>query len=95
MDDNLAIFLIMAVAIAAAVALTSLTAFIRAKYRNGGLPTTLNLAGADGADSSPLLAAENSELRGQVNRLEHRLRVLEAIATDPAVRSDREIESLR
>ena len=43
----------------------------------------------------PALAAENAALRGQVERLEERLRVLERIATDPAERTAREIENLR
>ena len=43
----------------------------------------------------PALAAENAALRSQVERLEDRLRVLERIATDPAERTAREIESLR
>ena len=44
---------------------------------------------------SPALAAENAALKGQVERLEARLRVLERIATDPAERTAREIEALR
>jgi hypothetical protein len=43
----------------------------------------------------PALAAENAALKGQVERLEERLRVLERIATDPAERTAREIEALR
>jgi len=42
-----------------------------------------------------LLASENAGLRGKVERLEQRLAVLEQIATDPAERTAREIESLR
>lgn len=41
------------------------------------------------------LNGENSALRNQVGRLEERLAVLERIATDPAERTAREIESLR
>jgi hypothetical protein len=41
------------------------------------------------------LQVENRELRKTVDRLEERLRVLERIATDPAERTAREIESLR
>jgi 2-keto-3-deoxy-L-rhamnonate aldolase RhmA len=41
------------------------------------------------------LARENEDLRHTVGRLEERLRVLERIATDPAERTAREIESLR
>ena len=38
---------------------------------------------------------ETEELRGLVSRLQDRLAVLETIATDPAERTAREIESLR
>ncbi|HWT13819.1 MAG TPA: hypothetical protein VN231_13785 [Allosphingosinicella sp.] len=41
------------------------------------------------------LVTENASLKGQVGRLEQRLAVLERIATDPAERTAREIESLR
>ena len=41
------------------------------------------------------LAHENERLRLTVGRLEERLVVLERIATDPAERTAREIESLR
>jgi hypothetical protein len=41
------------------------------------------------------ICAENQDLKGQVGRLEQRLAVLERIATDPAERTAREIESLR
>ena len=42
-----------------------------------------------------LLTSENSELKGQIGRLEERIAVLERIATDPAERTAREIENLR
>jgi hypothetical protein len=42
-----------------------------------------------------LLTDENAGLKGQVSRLEERIAVLERIATDPAVRTAREIEQLR
>jgi hypothetical protein len=42
-----------------------------------------------------LLSGENEGLKGQVSRLEERIAVLERIATDPAERTAREIESLR
>ncbi|MGE0180041.1 MAG: hypothetical protein AB7O91_09515 [Sphingomonas sp.] len=41
------------------------------------------------------LTTENSQLKGQVSRLEERIAVLERIATDPAERTAREIEKLR
>ena len=42
-----------------------------------------------------LLTNENERLNGQVSRLEERIAVLERIATDPAERTAREIDSLR
>ncbi len=42
-----------------------------------------------------LLTNENERLTGQVSRLEERIAVLERIATDPAERTAREIDSLR
>jgi hypothetical protein len=51
--------------------------------------------GPDAARRIELLSDENSRLRGQVGRLEERIAVLERIATDPAERTAREIDSLR
>ena len=42
-----------------------------------------------------LLSSENERLTGQISRLEERIAVLERIATDPAERISREIDSLR
>jgi hypothetical protein len=42
-----------------------------------------------------LLSTENERLTGQISRLEERIAVLERIATDPAERVAREIDSLR
>jgi len=42
-----------------------------------------------------LLSSENDRLTGQISRLEERIAVLERIATDPAERTAREIDSLR
>jgi hypothetical protein len=42
-----------------------------------------------------LLSNENGVLKGQVSRLEERISVLERIATDPALRTARDIERLR
>lgn len=42
-----------------------------------------------------LLASENERLVGQIGRLEERIAVLERIATDPAERTARDIDSLR
>jgi hypothetical protein len=41
------------------------------------------------------ICAENAELKGQLKQLQERMAVMERIATDPAERTAREIESLR
>jgi hypothetical protein len=41
------------------------------------------------------ISAENDELKLQLKRLQERMAVMERIATDPAERTAREIESLR
>ncbi|MGA9581233.1 MAG: hypothetical protein WBR13_04610 [Allosphingosinicella sp.] len=48
-----------------------------------------------GARENERLTDENEALRRTVGRLEERMAVLERIATDPAERTAREIESLR
>lgn len=50
---------------------------------------------AAGAKENDRLARENDTLKRTVSRLEERMAVLERIATDPAERTAREIESLR
>ena len=59
----------------------------RRRDRSGG--------GLEDARKVELLSSENERLTGQIGRLEERLRVLERIATDPAERTAREIDSLR
>lgn len=41
------------------------------------------------------ICAENAELKQQLTQLQQRMAVMERIATDPAERTAREIESLR
>ena len=54
------------------------------------------LPGKEGeARKVELLTSENERLHGQVGRLEERIAVLERIATDPAERTSRAIDSLR
>lgn len=86
MDDNLAIFLLMLTAIAAAVTLILATASMRGRHRLALTAETGKVA---------RLESENQELKGQVGLLEERLQVLERIATDPSPRLAHEIESLR
>ena len=62
------------------------------RYKQSKLGTT---ATAEAERDARLMAGENERLRGQIGRLEERLAVLERIATDPADRTAREIESLR
>lgn len=75
------------------------TSWIRAKH---GYPLENEWMGFSSKGDEPAanrqveqLTSENSELKGQVSRLEDRIAVLERIATDPAERTAREIEALR
>ena len=75
------------------------TTWIRA---NHGYPVTDDWGNEVGHDGElpasrkvELLSTENAQLKGQVSRLEERIAVLERIATDPAERTAREIDSLR
>lgn len=74
------------------------TSWIRAKH---GYPLENEWRGMTGKEDAEAarriesLTGENSALKGQVGRLEERIAVLERIATDPAERTAREIESLR
>ena len=86
MDDNLAIFLVMALAINAAVVLILVTNWMRARERSRL---------ASGAAEVIQLTAENERLNDEVSGMKSRLAVLETIATDPAERTAREIEQLR
>ena len=75
------------------------TTWIRAKH---GYPVTDDWGNEVGREGElpasrkvELLSTENAQLKGQVSRLEERIAVLERIATDPAERTAREIDSLR
>jgi predicted RNase H-like nuclease (RuvC/YqgF family) len=76
-----------------------ITTWIRAKH---GYPienewTGMTYKGDQPAQNRQVeqLTSENSQLKGQITRLEERIAVLERIATDPAERTAREIEKLR
>jgi len=66
--------------------------WIRARH---GYPIEGEQEAAPSKQRMDAVCAENRELKGQIGRLEERLKVLERIATDPAERTAREIESLR
>ncbi|HET9639778.1 MAG TPA: hypothetical protein VFP12_11280 [Allosphingosinicella sp.] len=90
--DEILIFIIIMTALVATTML--ILSWMRGRHRIAELRA--------GAANKPetereieLLSQENSGLRGKVGRLEERLAVLERIATDPAERTAREIESLR
>jgi len=86
MDDNLAIFLVMTVSIAAAVILTLSRAWLQSRHK---------LAQIGAGERIAALGSENARLTGEVSRLVERMAVLERIATDPGERTAREIEMLR
>jgi hypothetical protein len=72
--------------------------WIRARH---GYPVENEWAGVSHKDNPDaerkiaLLSSENERLTGKIGRLEERIAVLERIATDPAVRTAREIDALR
>ena len=66
--------------------------WIRARH---GYPIEDDADAAQSKKRMDAVCAENRELKGQIGSLEERLKVLERIATDPAERTAREIESLR
>ncbi len=72
-----------------------ITTAIRAKH---GYPLTDdwgNTVHRKDAAETKALAAENAQLKANVERLEERLKVLERIATDPAKRLADDIDNLR
>lgn len=91
MNQDLAIFLVIAIAIAGAVVLILGSARIKAQSRVAELKDQANRDSARAAQ----LTIENLALRDQVGRQEARLQVLERIATDPGARTAAEIEALR
>jgi hypothetical protein len=92
MNDEGAIFIIaMTTLIAGAVLILN---WMRGRHRIAELRAG-TAQRPESAREIELLSSENAGLRGKVGRLEERLAVLERIATDPAERTAREIESLR
>jgi hypothetical protein len=66
--------------------------WIRARH---GYPIEEHHDDVKAAGQMTAICAANRDLKAQIGRLEDRLAVLERIATDPAGRTAREIESLR
>lgn len=88
---NLGVLIPIVAILATAAVVIKLIAYLQFRQVSGGPPA------ADPADAreNDRLARENEALRRTVERLEDRMAVLEAIATDPAERTAREIERLR
>jgi hypothetical protein len=91
-NDNLAIFLILAISIVAAVTLIVTLSWIRARTK---IEAAAAVGGATVQPEVERLGAENGLLRDEVGTLRHRISALETIATDPAERTARAIEALR
>jgi hypothetical protein len=90
--DEIALFIVvMTILVASAVLILN---WMRGRQRLAELRIGSRLK-PETAREIELLSRENDGLRGKVGRLEERLAVLERIATDPAERTAREIESLR
>ena len=83
--------LIPVVAIMASACVT--IAFLHFRHERAKL--TKGISESEGSRENAQLARENEMLRRTVGRLEERLAVVERIATDPAERTARELESLR
>lgn len=77
--------------LATAAVLIKLIAYLQFRQVGGDAPA----GDSAGARENDRLARENDVLKRTVERLEGRMAVLEAIATDPAERTAREIERLR
>ena len=74
------------------------TTWVRARH---GYPVENEWSGVahrsdpDAGRKIDLLSSENEKLNGRISRLEDRIAVLERIATDPAIRTARDIDALR
>ena len=93
MNDNLAIFLILAISIVAAVTLIVTLSWIRARTKIASAAAAA--AGGMVPPEVERLGTENGLLRDEVGTLRQRISVLETIATDPAERTARAIDALR
>jgi cell division protein FtsB len=90
--DEIAVFIVvMTLLVATAVLVLN---WMRGRHRLAELQAAAAQR-PEAAREIELLSSENVGLKGKIGRLEERLAVLERIATDPAERTAREIESLR
>jgi hypothetical protein len=92
MNDEIAVFIVVMTSVVA-VAVLMLT-WMRSRLRLAEIRAGRGEK-LESAREMALLSDENAGLKTMVGRLEERLAVLERIATDPAERTAREIESLR
>jgi len=87
-------FLVITMTWLIALAVIVLT-WVRGRHRIAEIKAGAASAASAGTRQVELLGHENSELKGQVRRLEERIATLERIVTDPAERTALEIEQLR
>jgi cell division protein FtsB len=90
MNMNLAVLIPIVAILATAGVIVHLLKYLQSRHE-------AKAAAGGGAEAreNARLAEENEVLKRTVDRLEQRMAVLEAIATDPAERTAREIERLR
>ena len=90
MNMNLAVLIPIVAILATAGVIVHVLKYLQSRHE-------ARAAAGNGAESreNARLGQENEMLRRTVERLEQRMAVLEAIATDPAERTAREIERLR
>lgn len=88
---NLGVLIPIVAILATAAVVIKLIAYLQFRQVSGGAPADESA----GSRENDRLARENEALKRTVERLEGRMAVLEAIATDPAERTAREIERLR
>ncbi len=90
--DEIALFIVIMTALVATAVL--MLSWMKGRQRIAELKAVGRQSPEDAREIA-LLSQENAGLRNKLGRLEERLAVLERIATDPAERTAREIESLR
>lgn len=91
--DEVIVFVVILTLITA-VSVMGLT-WMRGRHRIAEIKASTQAASREDGAQVQLLTQENARLRATIGRLDERLGVLERIATDPAERTARAIESLR